>query len=200
MTLSPNTHYSNTSLLFKILGITSILVLAFVIFHVILAMLDLYPVPWLREIHFILQNGFLPFFLFLTGTFIHNKKLRIPLLIFFPLFFIAYLLKTLDFWGYVDIQPIRLSIFGGIYFSIIKWVLCPALLGLMITYTIHFFAKRKKFLLDYIKVIWFLAIGYVTLSIYFPIGFRTMYLYEITVWILILLMTLGLINFFRKPA
>lgn len=187
MHISRNTHYSNSSLLIKILGIACILVLAFSFFHIVLVFFEIYPVAWLREIHFILQNGFLPFFLFLTGSFIHSKKLRIPLLVFFPVFFIGYVIKTLDFWGFVDVRGVQ-------------WIICPALLGLMITYTIHFFSKRRKILLDYIKVIWFLTIGYITLSIYFPIGFKIIHLYEISVYILVLLMLTGLIRFFRKPS
>ena len=186
MEISRNTHFSNSSLLFKILAIGCIPVLGFVVVHIVLGFFELYPVSWLREIHFILQNG-LPFFLFLTGSFIANKKLRIPLLVFFPAFFIGYAIKTLDFWGFIDVRGV-------------KWIICPALLGLMITYTIHFFAKVNKQILDYIKIIWFLIIGYVLLSVYFPIGFKTIYLFETSSYILVLLMTLGLINFFRKPS
>ncbi len=169
------------------MAIACIPVLAFVVFHMVLGFFELYPVAWLREIHFILQNGFLPFFLFLTGTFIQNKEFRLPLLIFFPVFIISYTIKTLDFWGFVDIRGI-------------KWVMCPSLLGLMITYTIYFFIKRTKKPLDYIKIIWFLIMGYVTLSIYFKIGFKIIYLYEASTWILVLLMALGLLNYFRKPS
>jgi hypothetical protein len=187
MSLSRNTHYSNSSLLIRILAIVSMLVFAFVVLNIILEkFFDLYPVAWLREVHFILQNG-LPFFLFLTGSFILNKKLRIPLLIFFPVFFIGYAIKTLDFWDYVDVRGV-------------KWIIAPALLGLMITYTIHFFAKKSKKILDYIKIIWFLCIGYVLLSVYFPIGFKTVILFEVSTWLLVLLMTLGFINYFRKPS
>lgn len=187
MSVLRNTHYSNSSLLIRILAIVSIPVFAFVVLNIILEKLfDLYPVAWLREVNFILQNG-LPFFLFLTGSFIRNKKLRIPLLIFFPVFFIGYAIKTLDFWDFVDVRGV-------------KWIISPALFGLLITYTIHFFAKRSKTVLDYIKIIWFLCIGYVLLSVYFPIGFETIFLFEISSWIMVLLMTLGLINYFRKPS
>lgn len=186
MALSHNRNFHSASLLFKILAVASILVLLFVVVHMVMGYFEIYPVPWLREVHFILQNG-LPLFLFLTGSFIANKKLRIPLLIFFPVFIIGYTMKTLDFWGVIDVHGI-------------KWIICPALLGLLITYVIHFFAKEPKRILDYLKIIWFLCISYVLFSIYFPIGFRTIYFFEASTWILILLMTLGLIHYFRKPA
>jgi hypothetical protein len=186
MALSRNTHYSNSSLLIRILAVISVLALAFVVLNIILEkVFDLYPVAWLREVHSILQNG-LPFFLFLTGSFILNKKLRIPLLIFFPVFFIGYSIRTLDFWDFVDAPSM-------------KWVICPALLGLMITYTIHFFTKKSKKILDYIKIAWFLCIGYALLSA-FIIGFKTILFFEISSWLVILLMTWGLINYFRKPS
>jgi hypothetical protein len=186
MSVSRNTHYSNSSLLIRILAFVSILALAFVVFNIILEQFfDLYPVAWLREIHSILQNG-LPFFLFLTGSFIRNKKLRIPLLIFFPVFFIGYAIKMLNFWDFTDVYGVR-------------WIICPALLGLMLTYTIHFFAKKSKKILDYIKIIWLLCIGYVMLSIYF-IGFKTILLFEISTWLMVLLMIGGLVNYFRKPS
>lgn len=187
MSIPQNTHYSNSSLPTRILAILCIPVLAFVVLNIILEKcFDLYPVAWLREVNFILQNG-LPFFLFLTGSFIRNKKLRIPLLIFFPVFFIGYAIKTLDFWDFVDVRGV-------------KWIICPALLGLMITYIIHFFTKRSKRVLDYIKIIWFLCIGYVLISVYFRIGFKITYLFEISAWLSIFLMTCGLINYFRKPS
>jgi hypothetical protein len=197
MEISRNTHFFNSSLLFKILAIACIPALVFVIIHMILGYMERYPVAWLRELHSIVQNG-LPFFLFLTGSFIRNKKLRIPLLIFFPLFFIAYTLKTLDFHGIIDIHPIKLG--EGRYINIVKWILCPALLGLMITYTIHFFAKKQKIVLDYLKILWFLVIGYVLLSVYFPVGFKVMRFFEVSTWLVIVLMIYGLINYFRKPS
>ncbi|CAN5913322.1 hypothetical protein BH11BAC7_BH11BAC7_08550 [soil metagenome] len=186
MALSPNTNYYNASPLLRISGIACIPVFLFVVVHIVMGYFEIYPVAWLRELHFILQNG-LPFFLFLTGTFIHNKKLRIPLLIFFPVFIIGYTIKTLDFWGLIDVHGV-------------KWIICPALLGLLITYVIHFFAKKSKRVLDYLKIIWLLCLSYVLFSIYFPIKFHTIYFFEASTWILILLMTLGLVNFFRKPA
>ena len=186
MHVSRNTHYSNSSLPIRILAIVSIFVLAFVVFNIILEkFFGLYPVPWLREVHSNLQNG-IPFFLFLTGSFIRNKKLRIPLVIFFPAFFIGYVIKMLNFWDVVDVHGV-------------KWVISAALLGLMITYTIHFFTKKSKKILDYIKITWFLCISYVVLSFYF-IGFKTILLFEISTWLLVLLMTWGLINYFRKPS
>jgi hypothetical protein len=206
MQLSRNTHYSNSSLLFKIMGIACIPVLAFVLVHMLLAFFDLYPVSWMREIHFTLQNGFLPFFIFLVGSFARNKKFRIPLLIFFPLFFIGYSIKTLDFLGVIDYYNWTglesTSQGSGELINLLreKWIVCVPLLGLVITYTIYFFVKRSKTITDYIKVIWLLAISYVTFSIYFPIGFKTIYLYEASTWVLIVMITLGLINYFRKPS
>lgn len=191
MSSTHNRNFHTASLPFRILAIACVPVLLFVAVHMIMGYFEIYPVLWLKEVHFILQNG-LPFFLFLTGSFIANRRLRIPLLICFPLFFIGYALKTLDYWGFIDIY----EIFPWLK---LKWVICPALLGLIITYTIHFFSKRNKIILDYIKVIWFLAISYITLSIYFKIGFKTMDLYEASTWILLLLMVIGLIKYFKKP-
>jgi hypothetical protein len=206
MSLPANTRYSNSSLLFKILGIACIPVLAFVLFHMVLTLFDLYPVAWLREVHFILQNGFLPFFLLLTGTFIRNKNFRIPLLIFLPLFFIAYTIKTLDYWGFIDYYNwtglVNKSPGSGDFINILrlKWIICLPLLGLMLTYTVYFFVKRSKKIIDYLKVIWLLAISYVTFSIYFPIGKKIIYLYEVSTWVLVLMVIFGLINYFRKPS
>ncbi len=205
MKLSRNTNFHSASLLFKILAIACIPVLLFVIANVVISYFDIYPVKWLREVHIILQNG-LPFFLFLTGSFIANKKLRTLLLIFFPLFLLTYTIKTLDAWEVIDFYEATGNLSKAIGISglsnvlRIKWIVGVPLLGLLITYTIHFFAKKQKNILDYVKIIWFLTIGYILLSVHFPIGYHVTSIFEISTWILILLMTLGLINFFRKQA
>jgi hypothetical protein len=205
MSTSRNTHYSNSSALFRILAIACIPALLFVLVNVILRYFNIFPVAWLSEVHSIVHNG-LPFFLFLTGTFILDKKLRTPLLIFFPLFFISYAIKTLDYWEFFDFYegirqfskwlglPVLIQIFK------MKWIITVPLLGLLITYTIHFFSKKSKGLLDFIKIIWLFCISYVLLSVYFPIHFYPVEVYEATTWIMTLLMVLGLRNYFRKPS
>ncbi|CAN5406986.1 hypothetical protein BH09BAC5_BH09BAC5_14780 [soil metagenome] len=184
MTNQQNTTYSNSSLLFKILAIACIPAMAFTILnYVLVEFMELTPKSWILELNLILQNG-LPFFLFMTGSFIHNKKLRIPLLIFFPIFFIGYTLKTLDFYGFVDLHT--------------KWIIVPSLVGLMITYIIHFFSKSKKLLLDFLKLAWFIMIGYTLLSLYFHIGYKVVYIFEASFFVMLIIMTIGLIKFFRK--
>ena len=190
MEISRNTHYSNSSLIIKILAILCVPAMVFVSLNIILAWFEIYGKTWIREIDIVLRNG-LPFFLFLTGSFIRNKKLRIPLLIFFPVLFAGYVLKTLDFYGIVDLN--------------MTWVICPALLGLVFTYSIHFFAKKGKAPLDYLKMTWFLVASYVVLSIFFHIripvkGFGAVRLFEINTYLMLLLMSFGLYGYFRKPG
>lgn len=184
MEIIRNTHFSNSSLFYKILAFLCFPAMAFVLMNIILARFDIYGKTWIREIDIILRNG-LPFFLFLTGSFIRNKKLRIPLLIFFPVFFAGYALKTMDYYGLVDLR--------------VKWIICPALLGLVLTYSIHFFAKKDKSLLDYLKILWLLMISYVMLSIFFPIGVKIIYFFEGSTYLMLLLMSFGLFEYFRKP-
>ncbi len=184
MNPNSNTHYSNSNILFKILAFACFPAIAFVILnYVLVEIMEYYPQNYIRELNLIIQNG-LPLFLFLIGTSIRNKTFRIPITVFLAVFTIAYTLKTLDFFGLIDIR--------------VKWILCPSLVGLVITYVIYFFTKTTKIFLDYLKVIWFLLLSYVLLSVYFPIGFKTIYLFQTSYFVMLLLMTMGLINYFRK--
>lgn len=185
MQISANTNYQNASLLFKILFWLSVVSFGFVLFHFIMIQLEFYPQAWIRELHFTLQNG-IPLFLFLTGTFIRNKSLRIPMILFFATFFIAYALNTLDSWGVLEIRNL-------------KWILGPSLLGLLITYLIHFFKKEKKGILDFLKLLWFLCIAYTQLCILFSvISFKPFWFFEASTYLEIVLMSVGLFRFYRN--
>jgi hypothetical protein len=182
--------FSDSPLIIKILAFLCIPAMLFIIMNMILAAYEIYGKIYIREIDIILRNG-LPFFLFLTGSFIRNKKLRIPLVIFFPLVFIGYAIKMLDYYDVVDMN--------------VKWILCPAVFGLLLTYSIHFFAKKQKSPLDYLKMLWLLLVSYILLSVYFSgIGIRFKYfnmiiLFEAVPYLMLLLMCYGLFEYFRKP-
>jgi hypothetical protein len=185
--IEKNTTYYNSNLLLKVLSWITLAAFGFVIFHLVMMLIGFDPKPWIREVYIDLQNG-IPFFLFLTGSFIRNRKLRIPMILFFSVFFIGYVLRTLDFYGLVDIDGNKLS-----------WLIGPPLLGLLITYIIHFFSKPKKKILDYLKVIWFFCISYTLISVVFPIiSYRALYFFYVTIIIFPFMMGIGFFNYFRK--
>lgn len=180
-----NTSYQNSSAVFKILFWLCIPAFIFVLFHQVMMLLDFYPQTWVREIHFNLQNG-IPFFLFLTGSFIRNKTLRIPMILFFSVFFLGYVLNSLDSWSIIHIRGL-------------KWLIGPALLGLLITYILHFITKKEKRILDFLKISWFICIGYTQLSVVFPIiSFKMFFFYETSGYLFIALMACGLYKFIRS--
>lgn len=181
-----NTSYNNSSLLFKILFWLTLVALGFVIFHLIMMLLNYNAKTWVTEIHFDLQCG-LPFFLFLTGTFIRDKKLRIPLLLFFPTFFIGYVLNVLNRYDVTSIYHIQ------------YWM-GAALVGLFVIYCIHFFKKRKKSLLDFLKILWFFSMSWSFLVPRFTFGFYAGKFLIASLILFPFLMGFGLYTYFRKTV
>lgn len=179
-----NTSYHNSSLLLKIIFWLTLVALGFVLFHFTLMLLNYQAATWVTEIYFDLQCG-LPFFLFLTGTFIHNKKLRIPLLLFFPAFFIGYVLNVLNRYEFISVYHLQ-------------YLMGPALLGLFVIYCIHFFQKNKKTLLDFLKIIWLLCITWAFLVPRFTSGFYAGKFLIASMIIFPFLMGIGLYKYYRK--
>ncbi len=81
----------------------------------------------------------------------------------------------------------------------LQWIIGPALFGLFVTYLIHFISKKEKGILDYLKLLWLLCIGYTQLSVLFPIiSFKMFVFFEASTYIFIAMMAIGLFKFIRK--
>jgi hypothetical protein len=184
--MHPWRHYSTSPLFLKILSWLTVLGCGFVIFHFYMLWTDYEPQRWVQELYFNLLCG-LPFFLFLTGTLIHDKKLRVLTGIFFGVFTICYFLNVLNAWDYLAI--------GGL-----QWPLGVSLLGLFIVYLVHF-SRKKIMLLEIVKLLWFISISYSFLAQRFiPGGGKAGYFLLASMFLFPLMMALGFWKYFRKPV
>jgi hypothetical protein len=202
-----NSSYKTSSPFIKILAWLTALAFVFTLFHLAMLQLDYIPNPVLGEIGTDLQHG-IPFFFFLTGTSITNKTLRIPWLIFFPVFFISYVtLTVLSLDGIYDWEFFNIT---RANYQIVKWIVGISLAGLCLTYLVHFlmrnargisnFSQLPKTILDILKLGWLLCLSYAFLSIQFPIGFHGLFFLFLSTWFYVLLMFVGLFLYFRKPS
>jgi hypothetical protein len=98
-----NSSYATASPIIKILAWLTVLAFGFTLFNLVMFHLDyIITDKTFRELCSHLQNG-IPFFFFLTGTFIRNKTLRIPLWIFFSVFIFCFAIQDLNYWDVLDI-------------------------------------------------------------------------------------------------
>lgn len=210
-----NSSYNNSSVFIKILAWLTVIAFGFTLFNMVMLEFNMVPKPALGEIYFTLQNG-IPLFLFLTGTFIKNRYLKIPMFIFFSAFSICYFINVFNNWDFIDLK--------GSSAEILKWSLGISLTALFLTYIIHFiFSKAKRLfdfrkekfsielgspfitklgqtVLDLLKLIWFFSIAYALICIKFPIGFHGMVFFNLSIYLYPFLMGIGLFRFFRRSS
>jgi hypothetical protein len=211
--MNSNSSYNNSSVFIKILAWLTVVAFGFVLFNMVMLKFNYVPKPALGEIYFTLQNG-IPLFLFLVGTCIKNKHLKIPLLIFFPIFIICYFTNVFNNWDVINLR--------GRSAEILKWVMGISLACLFLTYFIHFIFKKAKNLfnflkekpslligspfifklgqtvLDLLKLSWFFSIGYALICMKFPIGFYGLTFFNLSIYLFPFLMGIGLFRYFRK--
>lgn len=184
MSKHPWQQYASAPVFLKALTWLTIVSFGFVLFHSYMLFTDYEPQRWVQEIYFNLLSG-LPFFLFLTGSLIHEKKLRLFTLGFFSVFFAGYVLNILNAWEMVNISGLQ-------------WIMGITLLGLLVCYLVHFF-RKKKGVLDFIKLLWFICISYSFLAQRFvPGGGHAGKFLLAAICLFPLLMIWGLFAFFRK--
>ncbi|HEU4716915.1 MAG TPA: hypothetical protein VFU15_03750 [Bacteroidia bacterium] len=178
-------RYSEAPLILRILAWPVIAGCGFVVFHALMLYLGYDAETWVKEIYITLQNG-LPFFLFLTGSFVRDKKFRIPLLLFFPLFIACYFINMLYEYDVIG-------------FGVTQWIIGPAELGLFLTYLFFFILEKKKNVTSVLKILWFFCITWAYLVPKFTTGFHAGSFFLASIFIFPFLMGFGLYDFFRKP-
>ncbi len=183
---APTQSYHTAPLFYKILAWLTLVGLGFVAFHFFMVELaDNTAENWVREIYMTLLFG-LPFFLFLTGSSLHDRKLRIPVLFFFAVFVAGYIMTQLNFYGIIDVNYVN------------YWMV-PALGGLLLSYMVHFVLKKKITLLDVLKFAWLIAVCWAYGGARVPWGKYAYQAFMVSICIFPLLMGTGLFVFFRKP-
>lgn len=139
---------------------------------------------WVYELyHFIWWA--LPFFLFITGTMIAHKKLRILAAISGILFASCYFMNLGNAYEYVDIPHLQ-------------YPQSIALLGLFTTWMIHLL-RRKKHFSDIFKFIWLFGLCYSFIVPRFVrSGHESGNFYLASLFVFPVMMTIGLIYFSNK--
>ncbi|HTF04035.1 MAG TPA: hypothetical protein VK826_08415 [Bacteroidia bacterium] len=181
-------NYRTAPLLLKFFAWITILGTLFFVFHSIILIIfskTLEPAAWIQEIYF---NSFcvLPIFLLFTGTFITEKKYRIPLWLFLGIFAVGHAINMLNTYEIVDIGRLQ-------------YPMSVALLGLFITYLIHFIKKQKN-VLDFLKIAWFAFVMWVYIAPRFiQSGHKAGWFLIAAQLIFPVMMAIGMYHFFRKP-
>ncbi len=178
--------YNKAPLFIKFFSWIAIAGTLFFLFHSVIliaysATID--PQAWVQEIYFNLFTG-LPIFLLFTGKMIGEKKFRIPLWLFLAVFLIGHLINMFNTYEILDV--------GGL-----QYPMSVALLGLFITYAIHFVSKSKS-ILDFLKIAWFACLMWVYIAPRFiQSGHKAGWLLIVAECIFPLLMIIGLIQFYN---
>jgi hypothetical protein len=181
-------NYRTAPLALKIFAWAAVAGTLFFVSHSIILIVfskTIEPEPWLQEIYF---NTFcaLPIFFLFTGTLITEKKSRIPLWLFLGIFVVGHIINIFNTYELLDI--------GGL-----QYPMSVALLGLFITYFIHF-VKKKKDILDFLKVTWFACLMWVYIAPRFiQSGHRAGWFLIAAQVVFPVMMIIGLYSFFRKP-
>jgi hypothetical protein len=149
MTHAPWGNYRTAPLLIKLFGWLCIPATLFFVVHTIIQFIYsdtiIYAV-WIDELYHVLWNA-LPVFLYLSGSMIADKKLRITTNVFIVLYGSFSLLNFGNAYEWVDIPHLQ-------------YPQTIALIGLLTTWLIHLF-RRKKHILDLFKFIWLFGLTYV---------------------------------------
>jgi hypothetical protein len=178
----PWQRYSTSPAWLKIICWLSLAGFAFVLFHTWMIKADYEPEVWISEIYFNLFFG-LPFFLFLSGSLIHEKTSGKIAVALFGLFFAGYFVNFLNSKHLADI-------------SYMQYVTGISLVALFILYLIHL-VKKKKQLLDIPKLLWFVSVSYIYIAQRFiPGGGHAGKVLELLIYLFLVVMIWGILNYF----
>lgn len=181
-------HNSTAPLWIKILSWLTIATTAFFTFHLVILFGfgdQLSPATWITEIYFYVAC-FFPGFLVLTGSLNRKKKLARVLWIAIALYGICIALNIPNSHEIIEIYHLQFPT------SI-------ALLTMLIIYAIHFFQKEKN-ALDYVKFLWLFCFVYMyVVPKFVPGGHQAGWFLVGMQFIYPVMMTAGLIQFYRKP-
>lgn len=148
MTHNPWGNNKHAPVAIKALAWFSVLATIFVVAHSIIQFVfadDVAFEPWIGELYFALWQA-TPVFLYLTGSMIAEKKLRITANIFMVFYATYYLVNIGNAYEWVDIPHLQ-------------YPASAALIGLLVTWFIHFF-RRKKEINDFFKFVWLFGLVY----------------------------------------
>jgi len=182
-------HNSTAPLWMKILSVIIALAVLFFVVHTAILFSwgddqSFYIAPWTQEIYFNIWVA-APLFFFLTGHSIRSKLSKL-LIVFLTLFGVCYLLNIGNNYEWVDIPHLQFP-------------MSAALLGILITWTITVF-RRKKTVFDVLKFLWLFGFVYSFIVPKFvPGGHEAGNFLLASMFIFPFMMTVGLVQFYRKP-
>jgi hypothetical protein len=186
-------HHSSAPLAVKLLVYISFTALLFFLFHAAMMFTHdeeinngTYSVAtWVQELYFNIWVT-LPAVLLVTGKSLQDKKRSKLLLAFCALFAVCHLLNIGNTYEWVDIRHLQ-------YPSSI------ALLGILITWII-IVSKRRKTILDALKLLWLFGMIYSFIVPRFvPGGHEAGNFLVGSMLVFPFMMAVGFVNFFRKP-
>ncbi|MCK6640888.1 MAG: hypothetical protein L6Q81_12475 [Bacteroidia bacterium] len=181
-------HHATAPLWYRLIAYIAVAGTLFYIFHTVILFIfsaTLEPAVWVQELYFNIFVG-MPVFLFARGEMISRKSYKYPSLIFMGIAILGYGANFLNAYEVIDVSGLQ-------------WPTSFALLGLLITYLIHFITKKKS-LTDYLKLAWFACIFWVFIAKRFVPhgGYAGWFLIAAQV-IYPFMMIAGLLHFFKSP-
>lgn len=181
-------HFSTAPVWIRIFSILTAATTVFYAFHLVILFAfeaQVSPANWINEIYFYIACVF-PVFLLLIGTLSRNKKLaRIawPAALMFGICIALNIPNSMELINIYHLQ-------------------FPASLGLLIALTVYiiYFIRKKKNVLDVIKLIWLFSFAYFYIVPKFISGGHQAGWFLVAMqFIYPVMMTYGLIQFFRTP-
>jgi hypothetical protein len=181
-------HHATSPFWYRLLAYFAVAGTLFYIFHTIILFIfsaTIEPEVWVQELYFNIFLG-LPLFLFARGEMISRKSYRLPALIFMGISLLGYGANFLNAYEIIDVSGLQ-------------WPTSFALLGLFITYFIHFISKKKN-IADYLKLVWFACIFWVFIAKRFvPHGGYAGWFLIAAQFIFPVMMIAGLFQYFKSP-
>lgn len=140
---------------------------------------------WTQELYFNIWVA-LPLFLFICGKSLQDNKLNKLLLVFTGLFGVCYLLNIGNAYEWVDIPHLQFP-------------MSIALLGILTTWLLAV-RKRKKSVLDLLKLLWLFGLIYsFVVPRFVPSGHEAGNFLLGSMFVFPFMMTLGFVQFFYSP-
>lgn len=187
MTHNPWGNYKHSPTSIKILGWLCIPAVLFFIAHTIIQFVyadDIIFSPWIGELYTMIWLA-TPLFLYLTGSMIGNKKMRITTNVFLVLYGSCFLLNLGNAYEWVDIPHLQ-------------YPMSIALLGILTLWIIHVI-RREKNILDLFKFIWLFGLTYSFIVPKFvPHKHEAGNFYFASIFIFPVMMIIGLYYFFAN--
>lgn len=186
-------HHSTAPIFIRLLSYVSVIALGFFLFHTTIMFVydaeinsgKFEVATWTQELYFNIWVA-LPLFLLVCGQSLQNKKLNKLLLVFTGLFAVCYLLNIGNAYEWVDIAHLQFP-------------MSIALLGIFTIWIIAVL-KRKKTILDILKLLWLFGLIYsFVVPRFVPSGHEAGNFLLGSMLVFPFMMTIGFIHFFRKP-